>query len=77
MKKKTLLLFLSAVLTCTMLTGCGGKDDDVAPVVTDISESDETSETTLGAPPEAVFKKLNDFVEFGVKLEVLYKLLLG
>ena len=50
MKKKTLLLFLSAVLTCTMLTGCGGKDDDVAPVVTDISESDETSEEEPDSP---------------------------
>ena len=44
MKKKTLLLFLSAALACSMLTGCGGKDEDVAPVVTDISESDESEE---------------------------------
>lgn len=44
MKKKTLLLFLSAALACSMLSGCGGKDEDVAPVVTDISESEEPAE---------------------------------
>ena len=39
MKKKTLLLFLSAALACTMLTGCGGSSDDTAaPTVTDVSE---------------------------------------
>ena len=47
MKKKTLLLFLSAVLACTALTGCGGKEEEAAPAVTDVSEtagSEEESE---------------------------------
>lgn len=41
MKKKTLLLFLSAVLACTALTGCGGSSEETAPVVTDVSEEQE------------------------------------
>lgn len=45
MKKKTLLLFLSAALACTMLTGCGGSSDDAAaPTVTDVSEGENTEE---------------------------------
>ncbi|MDO4260569.1 MAG: DUF3048 domain-containing protein [Eubacteriales bacterium] len=41
MKKKTLLLFLCAALTCTALAGCGGSGEDAAPAVTDISENEE------------------------------------
>ena len=45
MKKKTLLLFLSAALACTMLTGCGGSSADAAaPTVSDVSEGENTEE---------------------------------
>ena len=45
MKKKTLLLFLSAVLACSMLTGCGeSSDDTAAPTVTDVSEGEDSEE---------------------------------
>ena len=48
MKKKTLLLFLSAALACTMLTGCGGSSDDAAaPTVTDVSEGENTEEAPV------------------------------
>ena len=48
MKKKTLLLFLSAALACTMLTGCGGSSDDAAaPTVTDVSEGENTEEVSI------------------------------
>ena len=52
MKKKTLLLFLSAVLACSMLSGCGGKEEVAAPVVTDISESNEEPEEDIEEEPE-------------------------
>lgn len=41
MKKKTLLLFLSAVLACAAVTGCGSSSEETAPVVTDVSEGQE------------------------------------
>lgn len=44
MKKKTLVLFLSAVLACSTLAGCGSKADDATPTVTDISEGEEEAE---------------------------------
>lgn len=44
MKKKTLLLFLSVVLACTPLAGCGKSEEEAAPAVTDISESEEEEE---------------------------------
>ena len=51
MKKKTLLLFLSAALACSMLTGCGGSSDDTAaPTVTDVSEGEDSEEAE--APEE-------------------------
>ena len=47
MKKKTLLLFLSAVLACSMLTGCGeSSDDTAAPTVTDVSEGENSAEAS-------------------------------
>ncbi len=39
MKKQTLLILLSALLACTPLTGCGSKEEEVAPTVTDVSEA--------------------------------------
>ncbi len=44
MKKKILLFFLSTILTGIVLTGCGGKEDEVAPVVTDVSEGEAPEE---------------------------------
>ena len=41
MKKKALLILLSAVLTCGALAGCGSKEEPAAPVVTDISKEEE------------------------------------
>ena len=46
MKKKTLLLILSVALVGSLLGGCSGKEDDVAPTVTDISEGEDTEEET-------------------------------
>lgn len=62
MKKKTLMLFLSAVLACSTLAGCGSKADDAAPTVTDISEGeDETEEpeedTEEAEEPEEVVEE--------------------
>lgn len=42
MKKKTLLLFLSAALACSVLTGCGDSEEPAAPTVTDVSEEQDT-----------------------------------
>lgn len=54
MKKKTLLLFLSAVMACTLLAGCGGsKEEDAAPTVTDVSEGKE-AEAEEGSEEEPV-----------------------
>lgn len=44
MKKKTLLLFLSAVLACSSLVGCGSSSEETAPVVTDVSDEQEAEE---------------------------------
>lgn len=44
MKKKTLLLFLSAALACAALSGCGSSSEDAAPVVTDVSEEETPEE---------------------------------
>lgn len=44
MKKKTLLLLLSAALACATLTGCGKSEEVDAPAVTDISEETEQEE---------------------------------
>ena len=52
MKKKTLLLFLSAVLACTALTGCGGKEEEAAPAVTDVSETAGSEEESEEEPEE-------------------------
>ncbi len=54
MKKKTLLLFLSVVLACTSLAGCGSSSDDTAPTVTDVSDKDgeEEAEPEEEAPVE-------------------------
>ncbi|MBS6398120.1 MAG: DUF3048 domain-containing protein [Clostridiales bacterium] len=58
MKKKTLLLFLSAVLVCSALTGCGGKEEEAAaPAVTDISEGDTTEEDEASEEPEEIVEE--------------------
>lgn len=63
MKKKTLMLFLSAVLACSALSGCGSKKEDTAPTVTDISEeeegesAEEEPETEVTEEPEAVVEE--------------------
>lgn len=46
MKKKTLLLFLSLVLSCTALVGCGdsSKEEAVAPVVNNVAEEEPAKE---------------------------------
>jgi hypothetical protein len=42
MKKKTLMLFLSAALACATLAGCGSSSEEAsAPTVTDVSEGQE------------------------------------
>ena len=46
MKKKTLLLIFSVALVGSLLGGCSGKEDYVAPTVTDISEGEYTEEET-------------------------------
>lgn len=56
------MLFLSAVLACSTLAGCGSKADDAAPTVTDISEGeDETEEpeedTEEAEEPEEVVEE--------------------
>lgn len=51
MKKKTLMLFLSAVLAFSVLSGCGSKQEDTAPTVTDVSTGEDAEEE---APEEAV-----------------------
>lgn len=51
MKKKTLLILLSAVLACSTLAGCGSKEEPAAPVVTDISQG-EGKEEEAGEPVE-------------------------
>ena len=54
MKKKTLLLFLSAVLACSLLTGCDGSSDDTAaPTVTDVSEGEDSEEASEEDTEEA------------------------
>ena len=53
MKRKTLLLFLSAALACSVLTGCGNSEEPAAPAVTDVSESQpEEEEPAEEAPVE-------------------------
>lgn len=61
MKKKTLLLFLSAILACAPLTGCGKTSEETAPVVTDISE--ETPEEETEEEPEALEEEAEEVVE--------------
>ena len=52
MKKKALLLFLSAALACTVLTGCGGSEEDAAPAVTDVSEASADDAEEESEEPE-------------------------
>ncbi len=58
MKKKTLLLMLSAALAGCLLGGCSGKEEDVAPTVTDISESEDE-----GEPEEELEEEPEEVVE--------------
>lgn len=59
MKKKTLLLFLSTVLACTLFAGCGKKvaEEPVAPTVTDVSEIQEEQTEEVEAPEEPVVEE--------------------
>ena len=62
MKKKALLIFLSAVLTCGTLAGCGSKEEPAAPVVTDISKEEEKTEEepeVVEEEPEVVVEEEN------------------
>lgn len=52
MKKKTLLLFLSVILACAPLAGCGKSSEEAAPAVTDISEEETPEEPTEEEPEE-------------------------
>ena len=54
MKKKTLLLFLSAVLACAPVTGCGNSSEDTAPVATDVSDEETPEEEPEEEPAEPV-----------------------
>lgn len=60
MKKKTLLLLLSAALACSALTGCGKSEEADAPAVTDISETTEQEEAE---EPEETEEPAEEVVE--------------
>jgi len=59
MKKKTLLLFLSVVLACAPLAGCGDSAEEAAPAVTDVSEAEteEEPETEESEEPTEVVEE--------------------
>lgn len=57
MKKKTLLLFLSVVLACALLAGCGDSGEETAPTVTDVSEGQEEPEEVEEPEEEPVVEE--------------------